>query len=336
MMEFADAGDLQQRIAEQQRLNTYFSEDFVWTMLLQVTQGLQHLHSLNIAHRDIKSANVFLFKDGSVKIGDFNVSKVTKDGMLQTQTGTPYYASPEVWSVRPYDQKTDIWSRGCVVYEAAALCPPFRAGDLEALQRIITQGAVSALPMQFSHELQRLVTALLSVDPTRRPNCDAILRSPCVQRRMVSKQSVGAMSDSFLLKTIKVPANLFKLEEKLPKARYTDEGETVKLPKIPIGHSPTPAFTPFSNLRSDSQSPYRQPVRERNVSLDMSPSRDFVRKQYYRASQDSREDLSKDSSRRGVSGSRILESVRRSQEIREVMRSRNAHPRHRMFLPGDL
>jgi len=47
-------------------------------------------------HRDLKSANVFLTKDGGVKLGDMNVSKVTKQGMLHTQTGTPYYASPEV------------------------------------------------------------------------------------------------------------------------------------------------------------------------------------------------------------------------------------------------
>ena len=60
-------------------------------------QGLQALHERNIVHRDIKCANVFLTKDGQIKLGDLNVSKVAKKGLLQTQTGTPYYASPEVW-----------------------------------------------------------------------------------------------------------------------------------------------------------------------------------------------------------------------------------------------
>lgn len=56
------------------------------------------MHDKNILHRDLKSANVFLGKDGSVKLGDLNVSKVAKHGgLLFTQTGTPYYASPEVW-----------------------------------------------------------------------------------------------------------------------------------------------------------------------------------------------------------------------------------------------
>jgi NIMA (never in mitosis gene a)-related kinase len=62
-----------------------------------MTRGLKALHQLKIFHRDMKSANVFLCKDGTCKLGDLNVSKVAKKGLLYTQTGTPYYASPEVW-----------------------------------------------------------------------------------------------------------------------------------------------------------------------------------------------------------------------------------------------
>ena len=59
--------------------------------------GLNALHAKKIVHRDIKCANIFLTKDGTVKLGDLNVSKIAKAGVMQTQTGTPYYASPEVW-----------------------------------------------------------------------------------------------------------------------------------------------------------------------------------------------------------------------------------------------
>lgn len=52
---------------------------------------------MNILHRDLKSANIFLFQDGTAKLGDFNVSKLAKNSFSYTQTGTPYYASPEVW-----------------------------------------------------------------------------------------------------------------------------------------------------------------------------------------------------------------------------------------------
>jgi NIMA (never in mitosis gene a)-related kinase len=70
---------------------------------------------LRILHRDLKSANVFMASDGKVKLGDMNVSKFAKN-MAKTQTGTPYYASPEVWKDQPYDKKSDIWSLGCVFY----------------------------------------------------------------------------------------------------------------------------------------------------------------------------------------------------------------------------
>ena len=52
---------------------------------------------MKITHRDLKAANIFLMKDGNAKLGDLNVAKVVKKGLLYTQTGTPYYASPEVW-----------------------------------------------------------------------------------------------------------------------------------------------------------------------------------------------------------------------------------------------
>lgn len=60
-------------------------------------KGLKILHDLNIIHRDMKSANVFLFANGQAKLGDFNVSKENINSMMTTQTGTPFYASPEVW-----------------------------------------------------------------------------------------------------------------------------------------------------------------------------------------------------------------------------------------------
>lgn len=94
---------------------------------------MEALHSKNIVHRDIKCANIFLFKNGSVKLGDLNVSKIAKAGMMMTQTGTPFYCPPEVWEDKPYSSKCDIWSLGCVIYELTSLRPPFLAKDMESL-----------------------------------------------------------------------------------------------------------------------------------------------------------------------------------------------------------
>ena len=79
------------------------------------------LHDNKVYHRDLKAANVFMDKDGKVKLGDLNVSTVAKHGLVMTQTGTPYYVSPEVWRDKPYDSRSDIWSLGCVIYEMCCL-----------------------------------------------------------------------------------------------------------------------------------------------------------------------------------------------------------------------
>lgn len=65
--------------------------------------------------------------------------------MLETQTGTPYYASPEVWKDKPYDEKSDIWSSGCVLYEMIMLTPPFKGSDMAGLYKAICRGAFPAL-----------------------------------------------------------------------------------------------------------------------------------------------------------------------------------------------
>lgn len=140
VMEFADDGDLESKIQKNISTKGTFKEDELWKWLFQVLQGLKYLHDNKIMHRDLKCANIFLMKNGTLKLGDLNVSKIVKMGMCSTQTGTPYYASPEVWGDKPYDYKSDIWSVGCIMYELCALKPPFRGQSLEQLFRNVTKG----------------------------------------------------------------------------------------------------------------------------------------------------------------------------------------------------
>ena len=110
VMEFANDGDISSKIKTKLKKKRYFEENIIWVYLIQILEGLHYLHEKKIIHRDLKSANIFLMKDNIVKIGDLNVSKINKMGMAITQTGTPYYASPEIWLDQPYDYKSDIWS----------------------------------------------------------------------------------------------------------------------------------------------------------------------------------------------------------------------------------
>lgn len=123
-------------------------------------------------HRDMKSANIFLFKDMQAKLGDLNVSKIVKKGLSYTQTGTPYYASPEVWKDLPYDYKSDIWSLGCVLYEMCALVPPFRADDMQGLYKMVVKAKYPRIPDHFSQEMVTVIKFMLQIAPANRPTCD--------------------------------------------------------------------------------------------------------------------------------------------------------------------
>lgn len=140
VMEFADDGDIESKLKGNIRIRQGFAEPIIWNYLIQILKGLKYLHENKIMHRDLKCANIFLTKVGVLKLGDLNVSKIVKMGMAVTQTGTPYYASPEIWSDKPYDYKSDLWSVGCIIYELCALSPPFKGTSLENLCKNVKRG----------------------------------------------------------------------------------------------------------------------------------------------------------------------------------------------------
>jgi NIMA (never in mitosis gene a)-related kinase len=159
-------------------------------------------------------------------LGDMNVSKIAKNGLLYTQTGTPYYASPEVWMDKPYDSKSDIWSLGCVIYEMTTLKPPFRAEDMEGLYKKVIKGSYPKISNNYSQELSNIIKAMLQVNPMMRPSSDKLLQSSIVLKKgeeLNIGASETASSISQLLRTIRMPKNLHYLTDRLPKPNYMRE-----------------------------------------------------------------------------------------------------------------
>ena len=153
---------------------------------VQICLALKHIHDRKVLHRDIKSQNIFLTKNNIIKLGDFGIAKVltnTREN-AKTMVGTPYYLSPEIIENRPYNFKSDIWSLGILLYEMCSLRPPFDASSLHHLALKIVQGRYSPIPAQYSRELKALTQSLLSVDPSRRPSINQILKTPIVRNRI--------------------------------------------------------------------------------------------------------------------------------------------------------
>ena len=185
VMEYADRGDLANRIKEQKKKGKYFNEKDIWRVFIQLVKGLKSLHDLEILHRDIKSSNIFLFSDGTAKLGDLNVCKILSNNVLgHTQAGTPSYAAPEVWMEKPYGLKSDIWSLGCVLYEIISLHCPFRGENVVELYNRILVGEFSRIPNKFSDDLNWIILHMINLDPDKRFSCDELLGCQYISKRI--------------------------------------------------------------------------------------------------------------------------------------------------------
>ena len=98
VMEYAEGGDLSQRIKEAKQKNEHFDEDQILKWFIQILLGVKHIHQRKIIHRDLKAQNIFLTKEGLVKVGDFGVARVMENTVAKARTvvGSPYYLSPEI------------------------------------------------------------------------------------------------------------------------------------------------------------------------------------------------------------------------------------------------
>ena len=229
VMEFADGGDMSKKIKYNLKHGLLFRENIIWNYLIQTLEGLNYLHEKNIIHRDLKSANIFLTKNGTIKIGDLNVSKIAKVGMAYTQTGTPYYASPEIWLDKPYDFKSDIWSLGCILYELCQLKPPFRGTSLKNLCYNIQRGIYEPIMSLYSDDLRKIIGMMLKTNPNMRPTTSQILKSSIIINKK-KELKIGLSPQDLLnqyneeqkglIATIKMPRNFREINGNLPMNKY--------------------------------------------------------------------------------------------------------------------
>ncbi|XP_004711319.1 serine/threonine-protein kinase Nek3 isoform X2 [Echinops telfairi] len=175
VMEYCDGGDLMQKIRLQK--GKLFSEATILSWFTQMCLGVNHIHKKRVLHRDIKSKNVFLTQSGKVKLGDFGSARLLSNPMAFacTYVGTPYYVPPEIWENLPYNNKSDIWSLGCILYELCTLKHPFQANSWKTLILKICQGSISPLPSHYSYELQYLIKQMFKRNPSHRPSATTLL-----------------------------------------------------------------------------------------------------------------------------------------------------------------
>ncbi|XP_015200423.1 serine/threonine-protein kinase Nek1 isoform X2 [Lepisosteus oculatus] len=184
VMDYCEGGDLFKRINAQK--GVLFSEDQIMDWFVQICLALKHVHDRKILHRDIKSQNIFLTKDGTIQLGDFGIARVLNSTveLARTCIGTPYYLSPEICENKPYNNKSDIWALGCVLYEMCTLKHAFEAGNMKNLVLKIIRGSYPPVSVHYSYDLRNLMSHLFKRNPKDRPSVNSILENPFISRRI--------------------------------------------------------------------------------------------------------------------------------------------------------
>ncbi|XP_048375452.1 serine/threonine-protein kinase Nek8 isoform X1 [Sphaerodactylus townsendi] len=193
-MEYAPGGTLAEFIHK--RGSSLLDEETILHFFVQILLALHHVHTKQILHRDLKTQNILLDKHHMiVKIGDFGISKILcSKSKAYTVVGTPCYISPELCEGKPYNQKSDIWALGCVLYELASLKRAFEAANLPALVLKIMSGTFAPISDRYSPELRQLILNMLNLDPSKRPPLNEIMAEAiCVRPLLNLYTDVGSV-----------------------------------------------------------------------------------------------------------------------------------------------
>ena len=181
IMEYCDNGDLNDFIERQKLTKHLLRENIVWKIFLKITLGLADIHKLKILHRDLKSLNIFLKNDEDIRVGDLGVAKILNQTFFaKTFIGTPYYLSPEICEDKPYNDKSDVWALGCILYELCTYQHPFTAKSQGGLILKILNDNPKPINSYYSEDLRNLINLIFDKNLEKRPSCYDILKKKYV------------------------------------------------------------------------------------------------------------------------------------------------------------
>lgn len=198
VMEYADSGDLAGAIKQRREERSPYTEHDAMPIFSQCLHALKYIHSKHIIHRDLKPQNIFLTSSGTLKVGDFGISKVLEftAAVAGTMIGTPSYLAPEICESRSYGTKVDIWSSGVVLYELVALRPPFQSNNLVALIMKISS-STPELPSTCCEASREVLSMCLTKVPEERPTAEEVLDLPILRSAGVDAPDHKRSMDQF-------------------------------------------------------------------------------------------------------------------------------------------
>ncbi|KAA6383813.1 MAG: putative G2-specific protein kinase nim-1, partial [Streblomastix strix] len=178
---YCSGGDLTNTISDLQKIPEKDRMIRVWEIFGQMTRSLNHLHSRGIMHRDLKPENIFMNEDGSVRLGDFGLSKDLNEKTYATYAGTKGYMAPEGHLTKKLDLPSDIFSLGIIVFQLLTGQHPFEASSEAKIIDKIEKGEYQKIPNWVSAEMKKLVEQMLSSEPSKRPTTQQIMQQETIR-----------------------------------------------------------------------------------------------------------------------------------------------------------
>merc|ERR1712130_913098 len=183
-MEFMEGGDLTDLV-----LTVEVPDRIIARFCKELLNGIHHLHSNGLIHRDLKSDNLLLGMEGQVKITDFGFASKIQEGEKRiTMAGTPYWMAPEIVNQQEYDEKVDIWSMGIMALEMKDGEPPYMGTDpIRAIWLIAQQGKPDIHGV-LSPEFKDFLDKCLEVNVDARWTAEQLLAHPFLKTAAPNKQ----------------------------------------------------------------------------------------------------------------------------------------------------
>ncbi|XP_062514884.1 serine/threonine kinase-like domain-containing protein STKLD1 [Corticium candelabrum] len=195
VMEYYKMGDLDRVLKQRRSKSEYIEEVILKKWLGQIVEALVFVHKKQTIHRDLKPSNIFMTEDLNVTIGDFGVATVLGDDRTKARTtvGSMNWMAPEVLE-RPYDERSDVWSLGCITLEMAT------CGFMDAAQSSATLFQVKQSPQileetlekvgqKYTADLCQVIRTMLRRKFQQRPTAIDLLELPYIQECLALSNS---------------------------------------------------------------------------------------------------------------------------------------------------
>ncbi|XP_022149943.1 serine/threonine-protein kinase HT1-like [Momordica charantia] len=174
--EYAKGGSVRQFLMKRQSRSVPLK--LAVKQALDVARGMEYVHGLGLIHRDLKSDNLLIFGDKSIKVADFGVARieVQTEGMTP-ETGTYRWMAPEMIQHRPYTQKVDLYSFGIVLWELITGMLPFQnMTAVQAAFAVVNKGVRPIIPNDCLPVLSDIMTRCWDANPDVRPSFTEVVR----------------------------------------------------------------------------------------------------------------------------------------------------------------